>query len=68
MSEWIAKFREADEFWTDELRICIKGDDVGFLVLSEDGTEFPIGPFFTEEDAIEGLRIYSERLETFEWL
>lgn len=68
MYDWIAKYCREDLPYEDELRICIEGTEDGFIIYCEDGTAFPVGPFFTEDDAIEELRDYADQLDTFEWL
>ena len=68
MYEWIAKYCRDDNPYEDELRICIDGTEEGFIIENEDGEDLDLGLFFTEDDAIEALRDFADRLDTFEWL
>lgn len=68
MANWVAKYRENDVPFGEEVFLSIEGTDYGFVGMPDNGEELDLIPADTIEEAREDLDYYFAGWDTFEWL
>ncbi len=68
MHPYIAKFREGDSPFGEEIFVSIEGTECGFVAVPDNGDDLDIMPDLTPEEARESLAHAFAGWDTFEWL
>lgn len=68
MSKYVAKYRENDSLFGEEVFLSIEGTDYGFVAVPDNGDELDICPAYTVEDAIADMEDFFADFDTFELL
>ena len=68
MSKFVAKYREGDTLFGEEVFISIEGTEYGFIATPDNGDEFEMYPAETPEEAMEDMEYYFSDYDTFELL
>ncbi len=68
MSKYVAKYRENDSPYGEEVFISIEGTEYGFLATPDNGDEFDLYPAETVEEAAEDMEYYFSGYDTFEYI
>ena len=68
MAKWIAKIRENDDFYGEEIRLGIAGGEDGFDIIMSNDEDSGVMPGMTVEEARENLEDYFGYYDTFSWL
>ena len=66
--KWIAKIREYDNSFGDEILLAIAGGEAGFEVVMSSGDDADVFPGDTYEEARENLEDCYGHYDTFRWL
>ncbi len=68
MSKYVAKYRENDSQFGEEVFLSIEGTDYGFVAVPDNGDELDLYPAYTVEEAIEDMEYFFSDFDTFEML
>ncbi len=68
MRHWVAQFRYDDDPNEDAIRVGYEGQEAGFAVLTDDGTDDDLGVYMSVEDALDRIEMLFGYFKTFEWL
>lgn len=66
--KWIAKIKEYDDSFGDEILMAIVGGEAGFEVIMSSGEDSDVFPGDTYEEARENLKDCYGYYDTFRWL
>lgn len=68
MPHWVAKFHYDDNVYEDAIRVGYIGQEAGFAVLTDDGTDDDLGVYMTVEEALDRIEMLFSGFKTFQWL
>jgi hypothetical protein len=68
MSKYLAKYRENDSAYGEEIFLAIEGTEYGFIAVPDNGDELDLMPAATVEEAEEEMEYYFADFDTFERL
>ncbi len=68
MSKYVAKYRENDSPYGEEVFVSIEGTELGFIAMPDNGDELSLYPAQTVEEAIEDMEYFFSDYDTFEYI
>lgn len=68
MRHWVAQFHFDDDPNEDAIRVGYEGEEAGFAILTDDGTEDDLGVYLTVEEALDRIEMLFGHFKTFTWL
>jgi len=68
MRHWVAQFRYDDDPNEDAIRVGYEGEEAGFAILTDDGTDDDLGICMTVEEALDRIEMMFGNFKTFVWL
>lgn len=68
MSKFVAKYREGDSAFGEEIYLSIEGTEYGFIATPDNGDELDLYPAETPEEAAEDMEYYFSDYDTFEYI
>lgn len=68
MPHWAAQFRFDDDPNEEAVRIGYAGEEAGFVIYVDDGTNEDLGVCMSVEEALDRIEMMFGHFKTFEWL